>query len=167
MILPELPRYPHTFGAKSRANLKGVKQSLIDVAELAITLCEYDGTVIAGGGLRTRAEAEANFARGTGILNSRHITGDAIDLIALTPGKGIDWKNQAAFEAIAMAVKISAAILSVPIRQGCDWNMDGKFGQKNEFDWPHFENPEPKWMGQAQAEMRRFRAELGLDEVSE
>lgn len=166
MILPHLPRYPHTFGAKSRANLKGVKQPLIDVAELAITFCEYDGTVPPGGGLRTRAEAEMNFQLGTGILNSRHITGDAIDLIALTDGR-IDWKNQAAFRAMARAVKISAAILSVPIRQGCDWNMNGTFGESLEWDWPHFENPWPQWMGQAQAEMRRFRAELGLDEVSE
>lgn len=60
--------YDHKFGKKSIDNLSGVHPSLVAVAKLAITLCEYDGTVIAGGGLRTEAQARANVKRGTGIL---------------------------------------------------------------------------------------------------
>jgi peptidoglycan L-alanyl-D-glutamate endopeptidase CwlK len=160
------PHYQHRFGEKSLANMRGVKQPLIDIATLAITLSEFDGTVIYGGGLRTREQAAANAANGTGILNSRHLTGDAIDLIALTGGK-IDWKNLVAFKAMARAVKVAAAVLEVPIRQGCDWNMNGNFGESKEWDWPHFELPWPAWMGQARAEMVRFRIELGLEEVPE
>jgi peptidoglycan L-alanyl-D-glutamate endopeptidase CwlK len=167
-FLAVTPYYPHKLGAKSLANLKGVKQPLIDIATLAITLCEFDGTVIPGGGLRTREQAAANAANGTGILNSRHLTGDAIDLIALTNGR-IDWQNLIAFKAMARAVKIAAATLEIPIRQGCDWNMNGKMGEPGtrEYDWPHFEITVAGLMGQARAEMRRFRIEIGLEEVPE
>lgn len=156
-------RYPHTFGASSRRNLAGVDPRLVSVAELAITLCPFDGTVIAGGGLRTQAQAQANAAAGTGILNSRHLTGDAIDLIALTRGR-IDWKNMLAFQSMARAVKMASAVLGVPIRQGCDWNMNGTFGETGEWDWPHFENPWPVWREKAALEMKRYRRELGIDD---
>lgn len=166
----KFPRYPHTFGSASEANLAGVLPTLVQVARLAITLCEYDGTVIAGGGLRTEAQARANVAAGTGILDSRHRKqaddfGHAIDLIALTAGKigeqpRINWTNMAAFKAMARAVKISAALLLVPIRQGCDWDMDGTFGEDREWDWPHFEDPLPVYAKRAEAEMQRYRAEL-------
>ncbi len=170
MIPPNLPEYPHVFGTVSRRNLVGVFPPLVEVAELAIKICEFDGTIIDGGGLRTEAQARANVTNGTGILNSRHRKqadgyGHAIDLIALTPGKGIDWKNKRAFEAMARAVKIAAAGLCVPIRQGCDWNMNGTFGESREWDWPHFENPIELWRPKAVAEMHRYRAELGLDPV--
>lgn len=158
------PRFPHRFGKSSLANLDGVMPGLVNVAKLAITLCEFDGTVIAGGGLRTPAQAQANFEAGTGIKDSRHIRqpdgwGHAIDLIALTNGK-IDWKNLAAFRAMAIAVKRASAILCVPIRQGCDWNMNGTFGETREWDWPHLEDPILYWQRKAEAEMLRYQAEL-------
>lgn len=164
--MKEFPRFPHTFGSRSRANLQGVLPALVQIAELAITICPYDGTVIDGGGLRTEEQARRNVAAGTGILDSRHRRqpdgwGHAIDLIALTNGK-IDWQNIVAFKAMAGAVKIAAALLCVPIRQGCDWDMDGTFGEREskEWDWPHFEDPLPFHMKRAEAEMHRYRAEL-------
>lgn len=161
--------YPHRFGKASTANLSGVLPCLVEVAELAITLCPFDGTVIAGGGLRTEAQARNNVARGTGILNSLHRKqpdgyGHAIDLIALTPGKGIDWNNLKAFRAMAAAVKDAAAILAVPIRQGCDWDMDGVWGESanKEWDWPHFEYPKDRNMARAVELMHEHRKSLGL-----
>lgn len=169
--IDSLPKYPHAFGAKSKANLAGVQPNLVRVAEVAITICEFDGTVIDGGGLRTKEQAAANEARGVGILNSRHRKqsdgyGHAIDLIALTNGK-IDWTNMSAFKAMARAVKIAAAYLHVPIRQGCDWNMNGTFGESKEYDWPHFEDPVEYWQKAATDEMYRFRHELGMDVEAE
>lgn len=163
-----MKKYDHEFGSGSRANLEGVRPELVEVAELAITLCPYDGTVISGGGLRTVRQAQDNVARGTGILNSLHRKqadgyGHAVDLIALTPGKGVDWNNLPAFKAMAKAVKDAAAILQVPIRQGCDWDMDGHWGESGEWDWPHFENPKPHHMARAVELMNRHREELKLD----
>lgn len=162
-----MKRYDHKFGNRSKANMKGVLPQLVDVAELAITLCEYDGTVLNGGGLRTLAQAQDNVARGTGILNSRHIKqpdgfGHAIDIVALTPGKGIDWNNMDAFKAMAKSVKAASAMLSVPIRQGCDWDMDGIWGESREWDWPHFEHPKPHHMARAVELMNEHRQAMGL-----
>jgi peptidoglycan L-alanyl-D-glutamate endopeptidase CwlK len=164
--------YPHVFGKRSRAQLDGVMPGLVAVAELAIRLCPYDGTVIAGGGLRSQAEADTYAAQGTGIRNSRHLKqpdgwGHAIDLIVLVRG-AVRWdadkdpEVMRAFREMARAVKTASAILEIPIRQGCDWNMNGTFGESKEWDWPHFEDPVYALQGRAEAEMRRFRKELGL-----
>jgi len=164
--------HDHNFGNSSKANLEGVLPTIVDVARLAIKLCPFDGTVIPNGGLRTQAAANQNEANGTGIPDSRHLLqsdgfGHAIDCIALTPGAGIDWTNMAAFEAMAEAVKIASAILNVPIRQGCDWNMNGTFSEGNEWDWSHFEDPKQKYMAAAVAELARYRRVLGLDELDD
>ena len=165
--------YDHSFGKSSSANLKGVLPELVAVAKLAIMLCEYDGTVISGGGMRTEAEARQNVENGTGILHSLHRRqsdgyGHAIDLIPLVPGRGIVWKGEEsrrAFEAMAAAVKASAAILGVPIRQGCDWNMNGTFGESREWDWPHFEKPKAVYRERAAKELERFRKSLSIEET--
>ncbi len=161
--------YDHNFGTSSKKNLDGVLPTLVDVAVLAIMICEYDGTVVTNGGVRSQEAANENAENGTGITDSRHLIqsdgyGHAIDCIALTPGSGIDWTNMKAFQAMADAVKTAAAILMVPIRQGCDWNMNGTFAEKNEWDWAHFEDPKQKYMQAAIAEMHRHRRVLGLDE---
>jgi hypothetical protein len=165
-----LPIHEHYFGGASSANLEGVAPALVDVAMLALRLCPYDGTVLPGGGLRTVAQAQDNVRRGTGIADSRHLPqadgkGRAIDCVALSPGKGVDWKNAAAFHAMAEAVGKASAILNVPIRQGCDWNMNGVFGEGREWDWAHFEEPKLEYMPAAQALLDRRREELGLEDV--
>lgn len=161
--------YDHHWGSSSSANLEGVKSELVSVATLAIRLCAFDGTVVSGGGLRTDEQAQQNVENGTGVFDSRHKKqsdgfGHAIDCIPLTPGKGIDWNNLDAFKAMACAVKTASAILCVPIRQGCDWNMNGIFSEANETDWAHFENPKEKYQESAKLEMQKTRKELGLDE---
>ncbi len=162
--------YDHAFGDKSLANLEGVLPALAEVAAKAITLCRFDGTIINGGGMRTEAQAQMNVLNKTGILNSRHRVqpdgyGHAIDLIPLTPGKGIDWSNMTAFKAMANAVKQAAAELGVPIRQGCDWNMNGVFNEKREYDWAHFEDPIEFHKAEALAEMHRFQQAAGLSPI--
>ena len=161
--------YDHHWGSSSIANLSGVKPQLVDVATLAIRICSFDGTVVSGGGLRTQEQADQNAANGTGVSDSRHLKqsdgfGHAIDCIPLTPGSGIDWNNINAFRDMAQAVKTASAILRVPIRQGCDWNINGIFSEPNESDWAHFENPKEKYQQAAKIELERTRKSLGLDE---
>ncbi len=162
-----MKEYDHTFGKASMRNLNGVKPQLVQVATRAIQLCAFDGTVVPGGGMRTQAQANANYVAGTGITNSLHIKqsdgyGHAIDLIPLTPGKGIDWSNIPAFLAMAEAVKYAAAELMIPIRQGCDWNMNGVLREAREYDLAHFEMPRPWHRSQALDLMHRYREEVGL-----
>lgn len=159
--------YDHKFGKKSIANLKGVHPSLIAVAELAIRLCEYDGTVISGGGLRTLAQCQANVKNKTGILNSLHRKqsdgyGHAIDLISLTPGKGIDWSNTKAFKVMYESIKDAAAIKAVPIRCGADFNQNDIPYERREFDLCHFEMPKEIYFDKAVVLMNKRRKELNL-----
>jgi peptidoglycan L-alanyl-D-glutamate endopeptidase CwlK len=163
--------YPeHVFGPYSKKNLAGVFPPLIMVAELAIAICEFDGKVEPQGGTRTKAQAAANAKSGVGIKNSRHLRqpdgyGHAIDLIPLVPGRGVVWDDLTSHRAMAAAVKTASAILSIPVRQGNDWNMNGVVGQPKEYDWDHFEDPIPGLQEAAKAEMLRWRRALGLDRI--
>jgi peptidoglycan L-alanyl-D-glutamate endopeptidase CwlK len=149
-------------GQLSKSRLVGVDDRLIDVAVRALEISDYDATILIGGGVRSKEQARDNVARGVGIANSRHLTGDAIDLVALTDGK-VDWSNLEAFRGVAKAVKRAAAELMIPIRQGCDWNCNGVWGETKEWDWPHFENPRKAFLDAAIAEMKRYRQELWIN----
>lgn len=164
-----LPNYDHRFGSNSLANLQGVRPELIEWAKLTITLCRFDGTVQHGGGLRTLAQALSNKARGTGIINSLHRKQAdgyswAIDLLAITPGLGVDWNNRKAFRAMYKAGDTAAAILSLPTRSGADWDVDGIHEESGEWDLPHREYPKAKHMPAAMALLEKRRAELGLSD---
>ena len=109
--------HDHYFGDASLSELDGprgrVLPELFEVAKLAIRLSPYDGTVRRGGGVRTQAEAEDNARRKTGIVNSLHRIqadgfGHAIDVLALTPGKGVDYTNKKAFRAMYLAIEEAA-----------------------------------------------------------
>lgn len=164
--------YDHKFGNLSKANAAGVLPKLVDVGELAIMLCEFDGKILSDGGVRTVAMQQGLVAGGTSsTLNSRHLRqsdgyGHALDIVALTPGKGVDWGNLEAFRAMAVAVQHASAILSVPIRQGCDWDMDGILGEAStkEWDWPHLEDPKDAYMPAAIKLMAERRSALGLSD---
>jgi peptidoglycan L-alanyl-D-glutamate endopeptidase CwlK len=169
------PTYPHVYGNASRRELHGVMPAIVQVAKLTIVLCEYDGRILPGGGLRTDAQAADNVARGTGILNSLHKRqpdgwGHAVDIVPLVDSDGdgarddVSWETKylPAFKAMAIAAKRASAILWTPIRQGCDWNMNGVLGEPGtkEWDWPHLENPIPFHLKKAESEMLRYREEL-------
>jgi peptidoglycan LD-endopeptidase CwlK len=164
-----LKLYDHRFGGASRRNLQGVHPRLIAVAEIAIRICPFDGTVLATGGVRNREQQAEHVKSGASkTMNSLHLPqgdgyGHAIDLVALTNGK-VDWENVPAFRAMALAVQTAAAALSLPIRQGCDWDVDGVLGESatKEWDWPHFEMPRDVYLPRAIKLMNQRRAALGL-----
>ena len=76
---------PFVLGSKSLARLNGVHPDLVKVVKAAIKLSEVDFTVLEG--LRTLTRQKQLFAAGaTKTLNSRHLTGHAVDLGALIGG---------------------------------------------------------------------------------
>tara|TARA_Y100000361_G_C11144356_1_gene337109 strand:- start:605 stop:1204 length:600 start_codon:yes stop_codon:yes gene_type:complete len=160
--------FDHHFGKGSLSQLEGVHPDIVDLAKLTIRLCQYDGTVISGGGLRTEEQAQENAENGTGIVDSLHRKqsdgyGHAVDVIPYVNGKAT-WEMKYC-EEMAKAAKLAAALLSVPIRQGCDWNMNGTFGESGEYDWCHHELPKEKYQQQAKEELARSQAELLGDET--
>ena len=104
------------------------------MVRLAITLTAQDFRVIEG--LRTRERQRYLVEKGASkTMNSRHLTGHAVDLAPIVNGQvSWDWKY---FYPIAEAMKQAAKIKSVPIEWGGDW---AKFR-----DGPHWQLPRSKY----------------------
>ena len=113
---------------RSRQRLAGVHPDLVKVVERAIQLTTIDFAVTEG--LRTPARQKELVAVGASkTLNSRHLTGHAVDVAALVNGS-IRW-DWPLYAKIADAMKSAAKELSVPIVWGGDWRTFK--------DGPHFE----------------------------
>lgn len=118
----------YVLGAKSRSNLLGVHPVLVQVVKRAIQITEVDFTVFEG--LRNLERQKELVAKGfSKTMNSRHLTGHAVDLVANINGK-LSW-DEKHYYFINKAMKQAARELGVNIRWG------GEF--KSFFDGPHFE----------------------------
>jgi peptidoglycan L-alanyl-D-glutamate endopeptidase CwlK len=112
----------------SRARMIGVRPELVAVVERAIQLTPIDFKITEG--LRSVARQKELFAaKATQTMNSRHLTGHAVDVVALVGGK-VRW-DWPLYPQIAAAFKQAALELGTPIVWGGDW--------KTLKDGPHFE----------------------------
>lgn len=120
----------YTFSARSESRLAGVHPDLVRVVRRALTLSEVDFAVVEG--LRTQErQAELLKAGASTTLNSRHITGHAVDLAPVIGGE-IRW-DWPPYYKIASAMKAAALLERVPVEWGGDWR---KFR-----DGPHWQLP--------------------------
>ena len=118
----------YKLGARSKQRLKGVHEDLVKVVERAIEISTVDFTVLEG--LRTPERQKTLMESGASqTLNSRHITGHAVDLGAWVDDQvGWSWPL---YHKIATAMKEAAKQLDVVIVWGGDW--------RSFKDGPHFE----------------------------
>jgi peptidoglycan L-alanyl-D-glutamate endopeptidase CwlK len=113
---------------RSLSNMEGVHPDLVSVVKLAIELTEVDFGVAEG--LRTiERQRELKAAGASRTLNSRHLTGHAVDLAAYI-GTRMSW-DWPLYYKLADAMKRAAQSLDVPIVWGGDWRTFK--------DGPHFE----------------------------
>ena len=113
---------------RSLERMQGVHPDLVKVVLLAIQLTEVDFGVTEG--LRTIEKQREYVAKGASkTMNSRHLTGHAVDLVAYI-GSEVRW-DWPLYHKIADAMKRAANSLNVPIVWGGDW--------KTFKDGPHFE----------------------------
>lgn len=132
------------FGTTSMLRLKGVKPQLLRVVERALELSTIDFMVAEG--LRTLKRQQELYAQGrtapgpkvTWTMQSKHLTGDAVDLVPWVDGKP-DWNDLKKFDIIYKAMMAAAKELGVELRYGGDWDRDGILREKGETDSPHFE----------------------------
>ncbi|EPE4188427.1 M15 family metallopeptidase [Yersinia enterocolitica] len=118
------------FSQASENNLYGVHPDLVRVVRLALSHSTLDFSVIEG--LRDPVRQQELVNRGKSqTLNSRHLTGHAVDL-APWVNNTIPWEDWPAFAMVADAMKQAAATLGIPLTWGGDWKMR---------DGPHFELP--------------------------
>ena len=116
----------YKLGTRSLQNLSGVHPDLVAVVKLAISITEQDFTVIEGIRNINRQRELVKAGKST-TMNSRHITGHAVDMVPWP----VDWNDLERFEVVAEAMKAAAEELDIPIVWGGDW--------KSFYDAPHFE----------------------------
>lgn len=143
----------------SLSRLDGVHADLLKTVKRAIEITQQDFMVVEG--VRTKEQCYINFGKGRTIaqcvskgvpakyaqpklakvtwlnnpLSSKHVSGKAVDLVPYP----VDWNDLAKFDQIAKAMFSAAKELGVSIRWGADWDNDGNFREKGEYDSPHFE----------------------------
>jgi peptidoglycan L-alanyl-D-glutamate endopeptidase CwlK len=118
----------YTLSQKSLDRLKGVHPDLVKVVKRAIELTPVDFRITEG--LRTKERQAYLMKKGaTRTMRSRHITGHAIDFVAL-PNGVVSW-DFPLYAQISQAFKKAAAEVGVFIIWGGDW--------KSFRDGPHIE----------------------------
>ena len=118
----------YVLGSRSIDRLRGVHSDLVKVVQEAIKITEVDFTVLEG--VRSVERQKELVRKGASkTMNSRHLTGHAVDLGAWVNGSvSWDWKY---YHQIADAIKEAARKLKVDVEWGGDW--------KSFPDGPHFQ----------------------------
>lgn len=107
-------------GEKSLKELQGVKPSLVAVVKRAIEITKQDFAV--NDGLRTLEEQKRLLASGaTKTLASKHITGDAVDVVPFINGKP-RWEWVPIY-VVAEAMRAAAKELNIKITWGGCWDI--------------------------------------------
>ncbi|WKS98490.1 M15 family metallopeptidase [Gallibacterium salpingitidis] len=113
--------------------LVGVHQDLLKVVRTAISESDFDFMVVEGKRSKAR-QAELVKSGASKTMNSRHLTGHAVDLapvIIENEKTVIDWNNKAKFKALAELIKSVGKRLGVDVEWGGDW--------RTFYDGPHFQ----------------------------
>ena len=109
-----------TLSQRSLGRLDGVKNELHSVVPTAIGLKNIDFGVSCG--LRTEKEQEDLVARGASqTMKSKHLTGDAVDVVAYI-GSRISWELNL-YDDIADAFKEASVREGVGIKWGASWHI--------------------------------------------
>jgi peptidoglycan L-alanyl-D-glutamate endopeptidase CwlK len=117
-------------GQRSLNRLEGVHPDLVRVVKKAAALSDLDFTVLEG--LRTVERQKQLVNQGASrTMNSRHITGHAVDLAPMIGGT-VSW-DWPLYHRLAKIVKSAAADEKVPLVWGGDWRAFK--------DGPHWELP--------------------------
>lgn len=105
---------------RSHDRLFGVNPKLVAVVNTAIMITKVDFGVTEG--LRTEETQRAYFNAGKSqTMESKHLTGDAVDLVAFVTG-AISWELNL-YDEIAEAMRIGALEHDLSLRWGAAWNI--------------------------------------------
>jgi len=133
-------------GQRSLSRLEGVHPDLVRVVKKAAAMSDLDFTVLEG--LRTVERQKQLFAqKATKTMNSRHITGHAVDLAPMIGGK-VSW-DWPLYHRLAEVMRAASLNEKVPIRWGGTWKLlsaiegpiTAKILSRSFPDGPHFELP--------------------------
>ena len=142
---------------RSLDRLQGVDPKLVAVVKRAIEITKVDFAVTEG--VRTPERQRELFNKGASQIaeGGKHVTGEAVDLVAFIDNR-ISWELNL-YDDIADAMQAAARELGVPLRWGAAWNVPDirawhgsmadamnhyiderrKQGRRPFIDGPHFE----------------------------
>ena len=122
-------------GSRSLQRLEGIHEDLVSVVKRAITMSPHDFTVLEG--LRTKERQQKLVDSGASTtMNSRHITGHAVDLGVVIDGE-VRW-DWPLYHILAGSMKQAAEDLGLLIEAGASWKT---FPDGPHFQLPHKEYP--------------------------
>lgn len=137
MVGVEPPQVKPAFswGTRSRERMEGVHRDLVKVFERAIQISPVDMTVLEG--RRTVERQRQLVASGASkTMNSRHITGHALDVAPLDEDGKVSWAWPL-YNRIAPSIKQAAVEVGVPVEWGGDWT-DLKDGPHWQLPWDRY-----------------------------
>ena len=107
-----------SFGNRSKERLNGVHPDMVKVMEEAIKESPLDFSITEG--LRTRERQQELFSAGKSqTMNSRHLTGKAVDIAVIRDGE-VTWDLRY-YRIVTDHIKKVAKSLNIPITWGGDW----------------------------------------------
>lgn len=137
-------------GQRSLSRLEGVHPDLVRVVKKAAALSDLDFTVLEG--LRTVERQKQLVNQGASrTMNSRHISGHAVDLAPMIGGK-VSW-DWPLYHRLAEVMRAASLNEKVPIRWGGTWKLlsaiegpiTAKILSRSFPDGPHFELPKASY----------------------
>lgn len=141
----------YKFSQRSLDRMNGVHPDLVAVMKRAIQITPVDFAVLEG--LRSITRQKQLVASGASkTMNSRHLTGHAIDIAPLVGGQ-VTW-DWPVYHRLAPAVKQAAQELGVPIEWGGDWTTFK--------DGPHWQLP---WADYGKTDMTPHHTATGTAEA--
>ena len=123
-------RTPYRLGRRSLNELKGVDPRLVVCTSGAILLTLQDFMVFDG--RRTIEEQRDYVSRGTSwTMNSKHLTGHAVDLVPYVDGK-LSWDSMDAFKEIARCMRIIGRHHRIKLLWGANVKYGGDWKERND-----------------------------------
>ncbi|HDL6962247.1 TPA: M15 family metallopeptidase [Yersinia enterocolitica] len=124
------------FSQRSENNLKGVNDNLVKVVRRALELSTVDFGVIEG--LRTVERQKEMVSTGKSqTMNSRHISGNAVDLLPA----GADWNDYKCWLPVLDAMHRAGKEQGIKLRFGISWTDNPNDKPAKFLDAPHIEIP--------------------------
>lgn len=138
----------YTLSQRSKDRLKGLHPDLVRVVEHAIKITDIDFTVLEG--MRTLERQKQLVAQGASkTMNSRHLTGHAVDLAPFVNGE-VSW-DWPLYHRLAKVIKRAAKEVGVQLEWGGDW--------KSFKDGPHWQLPWKQYPANAPVVAKKYTGE--------
>lgn len=124
--------------ARSQSKLEGVNEPLVRLVNRALEISDADFAVIEG--LRSIEKQKENVRNGVSqTMKSKHLTGDAIDILPSSIKPGMKWELHH-FKPVLDSFYRASVELGIPLRFGINWKSDPSLPIETKFiDAPHVE----------------------------